>query len=47
MSASGPSDQNVILGIISDFLHSPFRSFENPLDLWFHGLVPGAEIKPF
>ena len=47
MSASGPSDQNVILGIISDFLHTPFRSFEDPLDLWFHELVPGTEIKPF
>jgi len=37
----------VILGIISDFLHKPYSSIEDPLDLWFHDLVPGTEIKPF
>ena len=31
----GKSDQNVINGIVEDFLHSPYRSVEEPLDVLF------------
>ena len=37
----------MILGIISDFLHKPYSSIEDPLDLWFHDLVPVTEIQLF
>ena len=43
----GASDQNVILGIVGDFLHKPYNSVEDPLDLWFHQLIPGSIILPF
>ena len=43
----GASDQNVILGIVADFLHRPYNSLEDPLDLWFHQLVPNSTILPF
>ena len=44
---TGASDQTVILGIVADFLHRPYNSLEDPLDLWFHQLVPGTAIMPF
>ena len=43
----GPSDLNVILGIITNFLHEPYNSVEDPLDLWFHDLPKKDEIRPF
>lgn len=46
-SVKGASDQNVIQGIVVDFLHKPYNSLEDPLDLWFHQLTPGAAVKPF
>ena len=47
MLSTGPSDLNVILGIITDFLHKPYNSIEDPLDLWFHQLPAGTLIAPF
>ena len=44
---TGPSDLNVILGVITDFLHRPYNSIEDPLDLWFHNLVPGSVVPAF
>ena len=37
----------MILGIVGDFLHKPYNSVEDPLDLWFHQLIPGSSILPF
>jgi len=45
--SAGPSDLNVILGIITDFLHKPYNSIEDPLDLWFHQLPKNELIGPF
>ena len=44
---TGPSDLNAIRGIITDFLHKPYNSIEDPLDLWFHDLPVGSESQPF
>jgi hypothetical protein len=44
--AAGKSDQNVINSIVVDFLHSPFRSVEEPLDVVF-GCPGGVPILPF
>jgi len=46
-SIKGKSDQNVINNIILDFLHSPYRSHEDPLDLLFMNQTAGTLIKPF
>ncbi len=43
----GKSDQTAISGIITDFLHSPFDSVSEPLDLLFVGQTPGARVKLF
>ena len=43
----GKSDQNVINNLTVDFLHSAFRSFEDPLDVLFLNQRAGALIKPF
>lgn len=37
----------VILGIIGDFLHKPYNSVEDPLDLWFHSLSSGSVVPAF
>ena len=37
----------MILGIVADFLHKPYNSLEDPLDLWFHQMVPNSTIMPF
>ena len=44
---TGPSDLNVILGVITNFLDKPYNSIEDPLDLWFHNLPAGSEIPAF
>ena len=42
---TGKSDQNVINHIVVDFLHSPYRSHEDPLDVLFPST--GVAILPF
>ena len=46
-SIKGKSDQNVINSIVLDFLHSPFRSHEDPLDVLFMHQAAGTLITPF
>lgn len=42
----GRSDQNVINNIIVDFLHRPYKSYEDPLDVLFMNQAPGTAIVP-
>ena len=44
---SGPSDLVAILGVVADFLHKPYNSVEDPLDVWFHNLVAGSVVPAF
>ena len=44
---AGSSDLVVILGVITDFLHKPYNSIEDPLDLWFHNLTSGSVVPAF
>ena len=44
---TGPSDLNVILGVISNFLDKPYNSIEDPLDLWFRNLPAGSVTPAF
>ena len=37
----------MILGVITDFLHKPYNSIEDPLDLWFHNLTSGSVVPAF
>ena len=43
----GKSDQNVINNVVVDFLHSPYRSIEEPLDVLFWGSGVNGAIEPF
>ena len=42
---TGKSDQNVINTIVVDFLHGPYRSHEDPMDVLFGST--GVHILPF
>ena len=42
---TGKSDQNVINNIVVDFLHGPYRSHEDPMDVLFGST--GVDIRPF
>ena len=42
---TGKSDQNVINTILVDFLHGPYRSHEDPMDVLFG--CTGVDILPF
>ena len=44
---SGKSDQANINGCILDFLHEPYNSTVDPLDLLFNNLPKGEPIPPF
>lgn len=44
---AGPSDLVVILNVIADFLHKPYNSVEDPLDLWFHSLQANSVVPAF
>ena len=43
----GPSDQNVINSVVLDFLHEPYASEREPLDVLFFELPAGAAIPSF
>ena len=44
---SGKCDQANVNGCISDFLHEPYNSTQDPLDLLFNNLSKGEPIPSF